>query len=88
VLQYQKMYDESIAEPEAFWGRMAEEFHWDKKVCTVLGGSVPRAEALVAECIRVAALVWSLTHRVQSTFEVHAASPGVLSGTIPRIKAR
>ena len=25
------MYDRSIADPEGFWGEVAEEFHWFKK---------------------------------------------------------
>ena len=32
VVQYQRMYDESIKQPEQFWGKIADEFHWDKKV--------------------------------------------------------
>ena len=31
-MQYKKMYEESINNPEAFWGKIAEEFHWEKKV--------------------------------------------------------
>jgi len=29
--EYQAMYDESIHDPEAFWGRMAESFEWKEK---------------------------------------------------------
>jgi acetyl-CoA synthetase len=29
--EYQKLYDESIANPEAFWGKQAERLHWFKK---------------------------------------------------------
>lgn len=32
ALQYKRMYTESIEQPEAFWGKMAEEFHWELKV--------------------------------------------------------
>ena len=31
IEQYQKMYDESIRDPDAFWGKIADEFHWEKK---------------------------------------------------------
>ena len=33
--EYQKEYDRSIADPEAFWAEKAEEFHWFKKWDTV-----------------------------------------------------
>ena len=29
--QYEAMYKESIESPETFWGKIAEEFHWNKK---------------------------------------------------------
>eukprot|EP01064_Diplonema_japonicum_P018310 TRINITY_DN27007_c0_g1_i1.p1 TRINITY_DN27007_c0_g1~~TRINITY_DN27007_c0_g1_i1.p1 ORF type:complete len:664 (+),score=183.27 TRINITY_DN27007_c0_g1_i1:52-2043(+) len=29
--EYKAMYEESIKDPEAFWGRFAEKFHWEKK---------------------------------------------------------
>ena len=29
--EYQKMYDESISDPESFWGRIADEFVWKEK---------------------------------------------------------
>ncbi len=33
--QYQQMYDQSINDPDQFWGDIASEFHWDKKWDTV-----------------------------------------------------
>ena len=29
--QYQKKYKESIEDPEKFWGKLAEQFTWQKK---------------------------------------------------------
>ncbi|KAJ9467530.1 Acetyl-coenzyme A synthetase [Diplonema papillatum] len=29
--EYKKMYDESINDPAAFWGRLAKRFHWEKE---------------------------------------------------------
>jgi acetyl-CoA synthetase len=29
--QYRKMYEESINDPDAFWGKVAEDFTWFKK---------------------------------------------------------
>jgi len=29
--EYQAMYKESIEDPEGFWGKIAEEFYWEKK---------------------------------------------------------
>lgn len=29
--EYHRMYDESINNPEAFWSKIAEDFHWEKK---------------------------------------------------------
>jgi acetyl-CoA synthetase len=34
--QYREMYDESIRDPESFWGRMAEDLHWFRKWDRVL----------------------------------------------------
>ncbi len=31
MAEYKKMYEESIKEPEKFWGKIANEFHWEKK---------------------------------------------------------
>lgn len=30
--QYEEMYRESIENPAAFWGRMAQQFHWETPV--------------------------------------------------------
>jgi acetyl-CoA synthetase len=29
--QYKEMYDESVKDPDKFWGKLAEDFHWYKK---------------------------------------------------------
>jgi len=34
--QYQEMYDRSIADPEGFWGEIAEQFEWKEKWSKVL----------------------------------------------------
>jgi propionyl-CoA synthetase len=38
---YQEAYDQSINEPDAFWGRAAEELHWIKRWDKVLDDSNP-----------------------------------------------
>ena len=30
--QYEEMYRESIESPAKFWGKIAEQFHWETKV--------------------------------------------------------
>lgn len=30
LAEYKKLYDESVQDPEAFWGRIAQQFHWEK----------------------------------------------------------
>src|SRR5215217_7139772 len=42
--EYDKLYRESIDQPEQFWGRMAEELHWFKKWDKVLDWNVPNAK--------------------------------------------
>jgi len=37
--QYEKMYNESIRDPEKFWARAAEELHWFKRWNRVLDDS-------------------------------------------------
>ena len=38
---YDRMYKESIENPEGFWGKIAEEFHWYKKWRRVLNADNP-----------------------------------------------
>jgi acetyl-CoA synthetase len=45
--EYQKLYRESIDQPEQFWGRMAEELHWFKKWDKVLEWNCPSAKWFV-----------------------------------------
>jgi acetyl-CoA synthetase len=37
--EYKSVYAESIANPDKFWGEMAESFSWKKKWDTVLSGT-------------------------------------------------
>jgi len=41
--QYEKMYRESIDQPEKFWGKIAEELHWFAKPTQVLEWKTPQA---------------------------------------------
>ena len=34
-VQYKEMYAESVADPEGFWGKIASDFHWEQKVCSL-----------------------------------------------------
>jgi acetyl-CoA synthetase len=45
--QYDRMYRQSIDDPEAFWGKIAEEFHWFKKWDKVLDWQIPQAKWFV-----------------------------------------
>jgi acetyl-CoA synthetase len=45
--EYQRLYRESIDQPEQFWGRMAEELHWFKKWDRVLEWKAPFAKWFV-----------------------------------------
>lgn len=42
--ELERLRSEASADPEAFWGRMAEELHWFKKWDTVLKWDPPHAE--------------------------------------------
>src|ERR1700704_4786474 len=42
--QYERIYKESIEEPEKFWGRIAGELHWFKKWDKVLEWNIPWAK--------------------------------------------
>ncbi len=44
---YRRMYRESIDEPEKFWGKIAESFHWFKKWNSVLEWKSPYAKWFV-----------------------------------------
>ena len=44
---YNRLYRESIDDPEQFWGRAAEELHWFKKWDRVLHWKVPHAKWFV-----------------------------------------
>jgi acetyl-CoA synthetase len=52
--EYQKLYRESIDQPEQFWGRMAEELHWFKKWDKVLEWNCPTAKWFVGGRTNVA----------------------------------
>jgi len=39
--EYDRLYQESIENPEAFWGNVAEEFHWFKRWDRVLNADTP-----------------------------------------------
>lgn len=45
--EYQRMYRESIDQPEQFWGKVAEELHWFKKWDRVLDWQLPYAKWFV-----------------------------------------
>lgn len=45
--EYKSMYDQSIADPESFWAKIADELHWFKKWDTVLEWNAPDAKWFV-----------------------------------------
>ena len=45
--QYQKMWDEAAADPEAFWGQFADELHWFEPYQKVLQWDEPFAKWFV-----------------------------------------
>ena len=45
--EYERIYRESIEQPEKFWGRIAEELHWFKKWDKVLEWNNPWAKWFV-----------------------------------------
>ncbi|MGH7213157.1 MAG: acetate--CoA ligase [Tepidisphaeraceae bacterium] len=45
--EYERMYRESIDEPEQFWGRVAAELHWFKKWDKVVDWNLPYAKWFV-----------------------------------------
>src|SRR5438876_7680350 len=42
--EYERIYRESVEQPEQFWGRIAEELHWFKKWDNVLEWNCPWAK--------------------------------------------
>ena len=44
---YQRLYDESVNDPETFWGRVADELHWFRRWDTVLDWQEPHARWFV-----------------------------------------
>ena len=51
--EYEKLYNESVADPEAFWAKQAEELHWFKKWDKVLEWNEPFAKWFVSGKINV-----------------------------------
>ncbi|PZA06978.1 MULTISPECIES: acetate--CoA ligase [unclassified Meiothermus] len=45
--EYQALYEESLRDPEGFWGRFAQEFHWFEPWKKVLEWNVPYAKWFV-----------------------------------------
>ena len=52
--EYQRMYRQSIDEPDTFWGKLAESFHWFKKWDKVLEWNNPNAKWFVGGKTNVA----------------------------------
>ena len=51
--RYKELYDQSIADPEAFWAAEASELHWQKKWDTVLEWDAPFAKWFVGGKLNV-----------------------------------
>src|SRR3954463_6815538 len=54
LAEYERLYRESIDQPESFWGRVAGEFHWFKRWDEVLQWKVPHAKWFVGGQTNVA----------------------------------
>jgi acetyl-CoA synthetase len=52
--EYEKLYDEAAADPEAFWSRQAEDLHWFRKWDTVLEWNEPFAKWFVGGKLNIA----------------------------------
>jgi hypothetical protein len=52
--EYEQLYAEAAADPEAFWARQAETLHWFKRWDTVLEWNEPFAEWFVGGKINIA----------------------------------
>ncbi len=51
--EYERLYAEAAADPEAFWARQAEDLHWFRKWDTVLTWNPPHAKWFVGGKINV-----------------------------------
>jgi acetyl-CoA synthetase len=51
--EYERIYNEAAADPEAFWAKQAEELHWFKKWDTVLEWNEPFAKWFVGGKLNV-----------------------------------
>jgi acetyl-CoA synthetase len=51
--EYEKLYDDAAADPEAFWAAQAESLHWFKKWDTILEWNEPHAKWFVGGKINV-----------------------------------
>jgi len=51
--EYERIYRESVEQPEKFWGRIAEELHWFKKWSKVLEWNNPWAKWFVGGQINI-----------------------------------
>ncbi len=45
--EYQRLYEESLKDPEGFWGRVASELHWFEPWQKVVEGDLPHAKWFV-----------------------------------------
>ena len=45
--EYQRLYEESVRDPEGFWGRVASELHWFEPWRKVLEGDLPHPKWFV-----------------------------------------
>ncbi len=45
--EYERLYEESLKDPEGFWGRVASELHWFEPWQKVLEGDLPHAKWFV-----------------------------------------
>ncbi|MFN4231651.1 acetate--CoA ligase [Thermus sp.] len=45
--EYQRLYEESLKDPQGFWGRVASELHWFEPWQKVLEGELPHAKWFV-----------------------------------------
>ena len=52
--EYEKLYADAAADPEAFWAKQAEELHWFKKWDTVLEWNEPFAKWFVGGKLNIA----------------------------------